>query len=773
MADTPTPQPGPTQETKEVQEAFIKLFAKLGFKLEAISPQEIDRAMGPLQRFMKDFSKTADVKNTFFGKLPGIQKGLQAIIPDNMRFIRTLIEVGNASLDGADGMEFYNNSLGFFGKGLVQVTRLFHTTGEASTVFGWTVNAAMSTATLGIAAIVAILIALAQAFVTVIKLGTQWQERLNEFNRTLGGVTRERLANFNAQINEQIKTMSQYGFSLSEILSGMQSYIATGLNMAKVMKEDLVKNTLLLSEVSGQSAESLAGFFSGIIRGSKVSGDNIKALGNTWTAFNKSVEASGVLGAVSFSEVQEAITSVGTALLVASNKGKSFTDNLTRDLVSLTGLAKALNISVSDLNAKFEQASNLITGQESGFRALLAISGGANIENMLNNQFTRTDAMIKVADRLAMLNTQFGGNLSILGQVAESTFGLSKDVAIKLATMSSEQRKALVQAQQDSERLQKDSMEKSWQSVTGTLSAQFDRFKNVMASVIQRAFAGSEGVQKFINNITDTLARWISGISNPNSPVGKMIAAIGHVVDTLFSKASDLVTDLTPYIEKFGKWLEDFITAFQTGGFWGGVAHYLYEAFVMPFRMLAEVFILVVKKGLIEGGGKLTGLIFGKLTDEQSKFLANLDTSTGNMKDAASMFSTSSSKLNEKVAGLTAALKQNQEEQNRLNGLKDTDIVIGKNGEFTLAGLERLDLQDEETRLQQERDKEQKEQTQILRRIAENTETAKRNKIGIVNDTLASRHMTTGYMSAPAQRAVQQAGGLDTTWMYNPNPAPE
>ena len=82
-------------------------------------------------------------------------------------------------------------------------------------------------------------------------------------------------------------------------------------------------------------------------------------------------------------------------------------------------------------------------------------------------------------------------------------------------------------------------------------------------------------------------------------------------------------------------------------------------------------------------------------------------------------------------------------------------------------------MQDEETRLQQERDKEQKEQTQILRRIAENTETAKRNKIGIVNDTLASRHMTTGYMSAPAQRAVQQAGGLDTTWMYNPNPAPE
>ena len=66
MADTPTTTQGSTTENKEVQEAFIKLFAKLGFKLEAISPQEIDRAMGPLQRFMKDFSKTADVKNPPF-----------------------------------------------------------------------------------------------------------------------------------------------------------------------------------------------------------------------------------------------------------------------------------------------------------------------------------------------------------------------------------------------------------------------------------------------------------------------------------------------------------------------------------------------------------------------------------------------------------------------------------------------------------------------------------------------------------------------------------
>jgi hypothetical protein len=61
-----------------------------------------------------------------------------------------------------------------------------------------------------------------------------------------------------------------YGVSLEATRAGIKSFIASGLNMATVMKEDLIKNTMLLSEVSGIGTDALAGFFSSIMRGSKV-----------------------------------------------------------------------------------------------------------------------------------------------------------------------------------------------------------------------------------------------------------------------------------------------------------------------------------------------------------------------------------------------------------------------------------------------------------------------------------------------------------------------
>ncbi len=770
MADTPTPTPGSTPENKEAQEAFIKMFARLGFKIDPLTDQEVSKAMSPIQRFMKDFSKTADVKNTFFGKLPGIKQQLQALLPDQARFNMALIKAGQASLDGADGMAFYNNSLGFLGKGLVQVTRLFHVTGESSMALARTMMAAEVLATVGISLLIAAAVGLAQSIWNVVLVGVQWQERLNKFNRTLGGVTRDRLMMFNDQINQQIVSMGKYGFSLSEVLGGMQSYIASGLNMAKVMKEDLIQNTLLLSEVSGQSASELSGFFSGIMRGSKVSGDNIKALGNTWTAFNKSVEASGVLGVVSFNEVQEAITSVGTALLIASNKGKTFTDTLTSDLVSLTGLAKALNISISDLNAKFEQAGNLITGQESGFRALLAISGGANIENMLNNQFNRTDAMIKVADRLAMLNTQFGGNLNILGQVAESTFGVSKDVAIKLATMTAEQRRALIQAQQDSKRLQDDSLKKSWESITGTFSAQFDRLKNVLASAIQRAFAGNSSVQNFLDKVTNTLSRWVNEIGNPNSGIGKFVSRLGDIIGTVFDKFSIWFDNLVPILEEVKETLEQFFTNISgQGGFFHTLGTMIYEVLKVPVVLLGKLFAATLEMsfgnwiGTILGGiigtalapglgtviGGMLGSAIGKsvgIDPQLKQIIDNTDPTNPKLEE-------SHSRLSNKIS---EALKQNQEEQNRLNGLKDTDIVIGKNGEFTLAGLERLDLQDEQAKLQQEQTDATKENTQAVKDLT-NMMNLQRNTSGVVNDTLAERYVLKPPVAAPGQRSLYAA----------------
>jgi hypothetical protein len=721
MADTPTNPPTGSagNANKGAQEAFIKFFARLGVKVDPMDSKEIEKALNPLHKAVREFSKSSEMKDSFFMKLPGIRQGLMSIMPDSVRFLNTMIQMGHESKDGADNMEFYNNSLGLFGKGLVNLTSLFHVTGTEAVKMGWMIQGAADIATLGVAALVAGAIALLQALKNTFVEGLAWQDELNTFNKILGGVSRERLAVFNKQVQDITASLSMYGVSLEATRAGIKSFIASGLNMATVMKEDLIKNTMLLSEVSGIGTDALAGFFSSIMRGSKVSGDNIKALGNTWTAFNKSVEESGVLGTVSFGEVQEAITSVGSALLIASNKGKNFTDTLTRDLVSLTGLAKALNVSISELNSKFEEASNLLTSQASGFRALLALSGGANVGNMLTNQFNRTDAMLKTVDTLAKLNAQFGGNLNLLGQVAEQTFGLSKDVAIKLATMSAEQRKALKQAQEDSIRLQNDSMKKSWESVTGTLSAQWERLKNTLASAFQRAMSGSSGVQNFINKITDTIARWTTEINNPNSTFNKVVGTIGKVVNYLFNAGSSFLDQIIPMIEEFGQYLQGFIRTFQEKGFWAGLGHLLYEALALPFKLLAHIFVLELKAGLTTLKLFGMGLDDSSMSEGDKQFLDKVGDISSIMDGAAGKFSTASDTLSGKLSGISDALKKNQQEQNNLNGLRDTDIVIGKNGEFTLAGLERMDLQDEAARLQQENTDAVKENTEATKTLVE------------------------------------------------------
>ena len=725
MAEAANPIPS-TPPDKGAEQAMVQFFAKLGFEVSPISKEAVAKALDPVQKYIRDFSKTADVKNTFFGKLPGIQKSLQAIMPDSFRFTKSLIEAGNASLAGADGMEFYNNSLGFMGKGLVRLTSLFATTGEASTVLGWTVQAALDTATLGIGAVIAVSIQLLQLFKNIIMVGLDWQDRLNQFNKILGGISRGALAEFNAGINTTITGLQQYGFSLSEILSTLKSYISTGLNPVKAMQDGLIKNTLLLSEITGQSGEELAGFFSNIIRGSKVSGDNIKSLGNSWTTFNKSVEASGIIGVVSFNDVQNAISSIGTALLVASNRGKIFTNTLTNDLVSLTGLAKALNIDVGNLNSKFEEASNLLTAQESGFRNILALSGGANIGNMLNNQYTRTDAMLKIVDTLANLNTQFGGNLNILGQVAEQTFGLSKDVAIKLATMSSEQRKALQQAKEDSIRLQNDSLQKSWESVTGTMSAQFDRFKNTMAAAIQRAFAGSDGVQGFLNKITSTLSRWINELNDPNSGFSRIVTKITDITNVVFNKASEWLDNIIPIFEDVKDALNTFMKAITgQGSFLKGLGNLLFTILEMPVKMLTATFVTALKSELSGGLGKNGGL-FGKnpllaLIPVIGPLLHSMSAINGKIDKTDESINTIKTDIGSRILEnkLSEVLKQNEQEQSRYSGLQDTDVVINKQGQFTLAGLEKLDLEAKHDSLVEEQNKVTEDNTNALKDMSD------------------------------------------------------
>ena len=54
------------------------------------------------------------------------------------------------------------------------------------------------------------------------------------------------------------------------------------------------------------------------------------------------------------------------------------------------------------------------------------------------------------------------------------------------------------------------------------------------------------------------------------------------------------------------------------------------------------------------------------------------------------------------VATSSAALDKTRKDLARMEGLQYTDIVIGKNGQFTLAGLERLELSKTEEELSRE-----------------------------------------------------------------------
>lgn len=727
MAENPTP----ADDKKGAEQAMVQFFAKLGFEVTPISKESVAKALDPVQKYLKDFNKTADVKNTFFGQLPGIKKSLEAIMPDNLRFNKALIEAGKASLNGADNLKFYNDSLGMTGKGLVRLANLFTTTGEASTAMAGVIELAEAGITLGISTIISACVYLLQGFKNLIMAGIEWQDKLNQFNKIMGGISKGALAEFNAGINRTITGIQQYGFSVTEILDTLKSYVSTGLNPVKAMQEGLIKNTLLLSEITGQSGSELAGFFSGIMRGSKVASSNIESLGNSWTAFNKSVEASGVLGVVSFGEVQSAISSVGTALLIASNRGKTFTNTLTNDLISLVGLSKALNIDVGMLNSKFEETANLVTSQESGFRAILAISGGANIGNMLNNQFNRTEAMLKVADKLAALNTQFGGNLNILGQVAEQTFGLSKDVAIKLATMSSEQRKALQQAKEDSIALQNDSMQKSWESVTNTMTSVWERFKNTIYAVIQKA-VGNSSMQSVLERFSSMLGNWITQFANPNSNISQIVDKLGNVITSVFDWLGKFdwegkFNDLTTWIDKVAK-------TFLDKGFWSGilkiVKDVLWDPLVKMLTVLGEILSAAIESGITAAMGHLMGstaariLLPGMAGTDNSKPLGDTlgeiikkafgEDDPGNPKKLIGALG-----KNAQLLGISAELKQNEKEQSRYAGTQDTDIVINKQGQFTLAGLEKLDLEDKHDALVEEQNRVTEDNTKAVNELSE------------------------------------------------------
>jgi len=347
-----------------------------------------------------------------------------------------------------------------------------------------------------------------------------------------------------------------------------------------------------------------------------------------------------------------------------------------------------------------------------------------------------------------------------MSQVAAQAFGLSKEMAIKLATMSTEQQTALRQAQEDSKKLQTDSMKKSWESVTGTLTSQFERFKNIMVTAIQTAFAGNDGVTGFITKITTTLQRWMNDLSNPSSGFSKLIARVSDIIQIIFTKFGEWFDNLIPILESVKETLEDFFSAISgKGGFLHTLGTLLYEALKLPVIMLSRLFAATIKSEFAAIFGGLVGLAFGPIAAVigyfAGKFLGKnpvleaieKNTDPDNPKQASM-----ATKLSET---LSKALSQNQREQQKLNGIADTDLIVGKDGNFTLAGLEKLDLQDEEAKLKQQQLDAQTENTAAVINLTEVLREQQRAKSGY-NSTYGYRDAGVGspQMGVVAARAA-------------------
>lgn len=699
-----TPTPPPTGS----DDAFTKMFIRLGMATSKDFEEDMRAPLTKLEAKIQSFHNSTQFKDSFFSKLTNDGKMLDKLIPDVARFTVSLITLGQASKGGEDQQKLYN-SMGMFGKLLVNITPNMKKAEEGTWGLGSAIQKVFSTGILlVITAVVTAIAFLGQALKDVVMAGIKFQDELNKLNVLMGGLARERINAFNASLNVTFKELTHLGVGVGTVLESMAGFIKGGLNPAIAFQGRLIETSTQLAKITGESAEAMSSFFASIMVGSKIGADNLRALGDSWTKMNRVAEASGILASTSFADVKEAITSVGSALLIASNRGSEFTDKMTKDLINLTTLSKTLGLSVSAINSKFEESSNLLANPDSGFRSLLAISGGANVSQMLNNSFNKTEAMLKVAGTLERLNLALGGNLNLMAQVAQQQFGVSKEEAIRLATMTDQQKSALAQAERDAAKMKADGITDAYNSITGTLTETWEKFKNVMYMTFQRAFAGNNGLQAFLGRVTDKLQEWIDGFGRPDSPAQKFIDKLVTAFDWLTEKMEWLFDRLVPILEDLGNWFNKIITSVTDKGLTTTLGTMFGDIFMFAIgHAIKAVFSSPTVLGSIAGA--ITAILLAPLTGGLSLLVGGIiGGMAGNMfesddRSGTSTPGSSSSSRRDEIAPLTGQLKelvaQNRKEQDRYKGLKDMDTVIGRDGKISLAGLEKIKLEEQEEEL--------------------------------------------------------------------------
>lgn len=483
--------------------------------------------------------------------------------------------------------------------------------GNAITKFGFTSTAVMTKfaamtalATAGISLLVAGFMAVGAGLYKVFQMAVSGRQELVKFDKVLGGIGEDGLYTLRQELNGISKELGHLGKTTEFLDEVVLGYMKSGVSLARSMSKDLIGTTAQVAEITGQSVESIGSFFGDLIKKINLSDKSLDDMSGSFIKYNRAANmVKGVI--ISFDSFKEAITSSSNALLVAASRGEYFTSRMMKDLTSLSGLATTLGLNIGEINGKFEDAGNLIGNMSSGFRSLLVVSGGANIDQMLNNTFDKTESMLKMSTYIQGLNKQFGGNINLTAQVVSQFGGISKEMALQLGRMTDKERQRIDEIRKFNAELRNDDVADSYNKITHELAATWDKVKAAFLNIFQMAVTKSGGVTSFVSKLTSIVDGFKNALTGDTAQ--RFIKGLTGVLDKLsgpFSNTLDTVLQL----------MEDF--ADPTKSMWSSIGSFLLKTFsgvvdilINTAKTMGELIVQGMLSGLSKSGGVLGTMI--------------------------------------------------------------------------------------------------------------------------------------------------------------------
>jgi hypothetical protein len=343
--------------------------------------------------------------------------------------------------------------------------------------------------------------------------------------------------------------MLDLGMTTEKINGVVLNYLKNGISYSRAMSDSLVGTTLELSGATGVATDEISSLFGQLIKTTQMTDSSIKTIGNSFVSINQLALDFGDIAASSFKDFSEGLTTSSNSLLIAAKNGKQFTDNMIKDISTLVSLTTTLGLNIGEINGKFEEAGNILSSQSSGFRDMLIIAKGANIKDVMNDTFDKTSAMLKTAEFMQRLNTQFNGNINITSQVVAQQFGVSKETALRLLQLDEKQKAHIREMQKLMVSLDENAVSNSYKKVTATLVDTWEKVKAGAMNAFERAVGGSSGLTRLQAILTNLVEKFQNAV---NSPTGNSLVT---GLTTLLDKVSDWASSLVLKVEEFINWL--------------------------------------------------------------------------------------------------------------------------------------------------------------------------------------------------------------------------